>query len=156
MVLQYHPFYIQYICYELVNILNKEKRNNGRMKDIDLVISRLIKGAPMHLGYVWDNVSYDEKIVLSLLSEIISKEDTFISVSAIEKYKNLKEKKGETTIKLSERIEKILEDLQHEDILEKDSKDRYRYKVDLVRYWVKEYYPVWRVIGEEEHESISE
>ena len=151
-----HPFYIQYICYELVSILNKEKRNNVRMKDIDLIINRLIKGAPMHLGYVWDNVSYDEKIVLSLLSEIISKEDTFISVSAIEKYKNLKEKKGETTIKLSERIEKILEDLQHEDILEKDLKNRYRYKVDLIRYWVKEYYAVWRVIGEEEHESISE
>ncbi|MCK5187114.1 MAG: ATP-binding protein, partial [Deltaproteobacteria bacterium] len=151
-----NPFYIQYICYELVNILNKEKRNNVRMKDIDSVIKGLIKGAPMHLGYVWDNVSYDEKIILSLLSEIIRNEDEFISVSAIEKYKNQQEKKGKKTIKLSERIEKILEDLQHEDILEKDLKDRYRYKVDLARYWVKEYYPVWRVVGEEEHESISE
>jgi hypothetical protein len=126
------------------------------MEDIDSVIDKFIKGAPMHLGYVWDTATYDEKIVLSLLSEIIGTEDEFVSASAIEEYKTEKEIKGETTIKLSARIEKILEDLKREDILEKDSKNRYRYKVDLIRYWVKEYNSVWRVIEEEEHESVSE
>jgi hypothetical protein len=144
-----HPFYIQYICYEIVNILNKEKRNKVKMKDIDLVIKNLIKHAPMHLGYVWDNVSYDEKIILSLLSEIIRKETEFISVKDIEKFKEKKEIAGETTIKLNYNIEKILEDLKHEDILEKDARNGYKYKVDLVRHWVKEKYTVWRVISDE-------
>jgi hypothetical protein len=74
-----HPFYIQHICYEIVNILNKEKRKEVKMKekrkevemkekrkevemrDIDTAIAKLIKGAPMHLGYVWDTATYDEK-----------------------------------------------------------------------------------------------
>lgn len=152
----HHPFYIQYICYEIVNILNKEKRKKVKMRDIDTVIAKLIKGAPMHLGYVWDTATYDEKIVLSLLSEIIGKENEFVSAPAIEKYKTEKEKKGEITITLSAKIDKILDDLHHEDIVEEDPEHRYRYKVDLIRDWVKGYHSVWRVIDEGEHESVSE
>jgi hypothetical protein len=109
----------------------------------------------MHLGYVWDTATYDEKIVLSLLSEIIGKENEFVSAFAIEKYKTEKEKKGGATITLSAKIEKLLEDLHHEDILEEDSEHRYRYKVDLIRHWVKQEHSVWRIIDEEEHESVS-
>jgi hypothetical protein len=145
----HHPFYIQYICYGILNILNKEKRKDVKMRDIDTVIAKLIKGAPMHLSYVWETATYDEKIVLSLLSEIIVKENKFVSASAIEKYKTEKEKKGEATITLSAKIEKILDDLHHEDILEEDSEKRYRYKVDLIRHWVKQYHSVWRVLDEE-------
>jgi hypothetical protein len=144
-----HPFYIQYICYEIVNILIKEKRKEVKMMDMDSVINKLIKGAPMHLSYVWETATYDEKIVLSLLSETIGKKDEYISASALEKYKNTKEKKGETTITLSAKIQDILEDLHHEDILEEDSENRYRYKVDLIRDWVKGYRPVLRAIEEE-------
>ena len=126
------------------------------MRDIDTVIAKLIKGAPMHLGYVWDTATYDEKIVLSLLSEIIGKENEFVSAPAIEKYKTEKEKKGEITITLSAKIDKILDDLHHEDIVEEDPEHRYRYKVDLIRDWVKGYHSVWRVIDEGEHESVSE
>jgi hypothetical protein len=147
----HHPFYIQYLCYEIVNILNREKRKRKKvkMRDIDTVIANLIKGAPVHLGYVWKTATYDEKIVLSLLSEIIGKENEFVSVSAIEKYKTEKEKEGEATITLSARIDKILDDLRHEDILEEDPEHKYRYKVDLIRDWVKQYHSVWRVIDEE-------
>jgi hypothetical protein len=145
----HHPFYIQYICYGIVNSLNKEKRKKVKMRDIDTAIAKLIKGAPMHLSYVWETATYDEKIVLSLLSEIISKENEFVSASAIEKYKTEKEKKDEATITLSAKIDKILDDLHHDDILEEDPEHEYRYKVDLIRHWVKEYHSVWRVIDEE-------
>ena len=139
------PFYTQVICQNMVDYLNEHEQNWVTLADLTHVIQEIIDNPLPQMIYSWDGLSDDEKLVLSLLAEVLpdgndyaSAADLRASVKANEYPVNL----SETTIRLT------LEEMFRRELLEKDAADGFRFKMDLFRLWIRRSHSIWQVVKE--------
>ncbi|MEN3334019.1 MAG: hypothetical protein V7641_3384 [Blastocatellia bacterium] len=139
------PFYTQVICQNTVDYLNENEQNWVTLADLTHVIQEIIDNPLPQMIYSWDGLSDDEKLVLSLLAEVLpdgndyaSAADLRASVKANEYPVNL----SETTIRLT------LEEMFRRELLEKDAADGFRFKMDLFRLWIRRSHSIWQVVKE--------
>lgn len=140
-----HPFYTQYICQSIVDHLNEWKRNYVLKSDLDQVTSEIVDNPLPQMLYFWEGFSDDEKLVMSLLSEVLKDgEGTATSkmiVEAIQR-EHYPVKLSDDTIRLT------LEELFRNDVLKKIGDDSFCFKIDLFRLWIKQSHSIWRVVRE--------
>jgi AAA+ ATPase superfamily predicted ATPase len=139
------PFYTQVICQNTVDYLNEHEQNWVTLADLTHVIQEIIDNPLPQMIYSWDGLSDDEKLVLSLLAEVLPDGNDYApaadlraSVKANEYPVNL----SETTIRLT------LEEMFRRELLEKDAADGYRLKMDLFRLWIRRSHSIWQVVKE--------
>lgn len=65
-----HPYFIQLICYHLMNVLNREARSQVSFSDVDDVIQSITQGEVGHLDYVWEQSTSHERWVLCGIAEL--------------------------------------------------------------------------------------
>jgi ligand-binding sensor domain-containing protein/AAA+ ATPase superfamily predicted ATPase len=139
------PFYTQMICQNIVDYLNEHEQNWVTVADLKHVIADIIDNPLPQMIYTWDALSDDEKLALSLLAEILPDgtanapaREIRASVRANEYPVNL----SENTIRLT------LEEMFRRELLEKDSTDGFRFKIDLFRLWIRRSHSIWQVVKE--------
>jgi hypothetical protein len=109
------------------------------------VISDIIDNPLPQMIYTWDALSDDEKIALSLLAETLPDGIEYAAVhelceSVIE---------GDYPVSLSENtIRLTLEEMFRRELLDKDAGDRFRFKIDLFRLWIRRSHSIWQVVKE--------
>ena len=74
------PFYTQAICQRLVDYLNDHEDNVVTADVLDQVTRDIIENPLPQMIFMWDGFEEDEKIVLSLLGEVLSDSSGFASV----------------------------------------------------------------------------
>lgn len=139
------PFYTQVICQNTVDYLNEHKQNWVTLTDLKAVIADVVDNPLPQMIYTWDVLSDDEKIVLSLLAETLPDGNDYArsrelhqSVKANDYPVNL----SENTIRLT------LEEMFRRELIEKDSGDGFRFKIDLFRLWIRRSHSIWQVVKE--------
>jgi ligand-binding sensor domain-containing protein len=139
------PFYTQVICQNMVDYLNEHEQNWLTLADLTHVIQEIIDNPLPQMIYSWDGLSDDEKLVLSLLAEVLPDGNDYApaadlraSVKTNEYPVNL----SETTIRLT------LEEMFRRELLEKDAADGFRFKMDLFRLWIRRSHSIWQVVKE--------
>jgi ligand-binding sensor domain-containing protein len=139
------PFYTQVLCQNTVDYLNEHEQNWVTLADLTHVIQEIIDNPLPQMIYSWDGLSDDEKLVLSLLAEVLPDGNDYApaadlraSVKTNEYPVNL----SETTIRLT------LEEMFHRELLEKDAADGFRFKMDLFRLWIRRSHSIWQVVKE--------
>jgi ligand-binding sensor domain-containing protein len=139
------PFYTQVICQNMVDYLNENEQNWVTLADLTRVVQEIIDNPLPQMIYSWDGLSDDEKLVLSLLAEVLPDGNDYApaadlraSVKANEYPVNL----SETTIRLT------LEEMFRRELLEKDAADGFRFKIDLFRLWIRRSHSIWQVVKE--------
>lgn len=139
------PFYTQVMCQNLVDRLNEAQRNKVYQEDLDYVVRELADNPLPQMVYFWDGLKSEQKIVLSFLGEALDDSDKY--ASAIELAKFAEEQGIDLEMDVSE-IEGILDNLFVRDVLEREraveGKYEYRFRVDLLRVWIRQAHSVWQ------------
>ncbi len=138
------PFYAQVICQNVVDFLNEHKRNGITMKELECVVEEIVDHPLPQMIYFWDALSADEKVVLSLVAKRldISERSWATAADIIEVVEREK-----VPVDLSENtIHLTLEELFRTDVLEKNPFEAYRFRIDLLRLWIRRSHSIWEVI----------
>lgn len=140
------PYFLQLFLQNLVDHLNEIGKNRATEKEITHVLDYILNNPPLHLSYVWKDSKPQERIVLSALSEIIKSEEQYIPVQDVMK------KLQENGATLDEdTIKKALKSLFNKEILGRNRGEaayNYNFKIDLLRYWIENEYPLFRTLEE--------
>ena len=139
------PFYAQMVCQNTVDYANRNEQNWVTLADLTHVIADIIDNPLPQMIYTWDAFSDDEKIVLSLLAETLP---DGIDYAAADKLRASVEV-GDYPVNLSENtIRLTLEEMFRRELLDKDAGDRFRFKIDLFRLWIRRSHSIWQVVKE--------
>jgi hypothetical protein len=139
------PYLVQLICYTLVNHCNLIQKNYVTINDVNTVLREVMQTGEIHIKWIWDQTSQEEKFVLSILAEKGGEEGQFLSLADI---KDVYTEQG-----LAYNHKKVLEALQ--DLTEKDfaetgsQKTHFRVLLGLSLRWLRETKPLRRVMLEE-------
>jgi AAA+ ATPase superfamily predicted ATPase len=139
------PFYTQVICQNLVDLLIEEERNDPTPEDLKRVIKDIIANPLPQMIYSWNNLADWSSLILSSLGGLIKKPDDWISGDAV--YRFLLQSKVRVPFK-RERINILLEDAYQKEFLEKNEEEKYRFKIDLYRRWIKKEHSIWKTVKE--------
>lgn len=66
----FHPYFVQLICYHLVDRVIREGRNQINFQDVNDVIQEITEGEIGHLDYLWRGSSPQEQLVLCGIAEL--------------------------------------------------------------------------------------
>jgi len=139
------PFYTQVMCQNVVDYMNEHRQNWLTLADLKPVITDIVDNPLPQMIYAWDGLSDDEKLGLSLLAE------TLLDGNAYAKAQELRAsvKSNDYPVNLSENtIRLTLEEMFRRELLEKDSADGFRFKIDLLRLWIRRSHSIWQVVKE--------
>lgn len=139
------PFYAQVICQTAVDYLNEHERNALAMADLDKVVAEIVDHPLPQMIYAWDALSADEKVVLSLLAMQLDAIGEYGWSSAADLVAFVEREKA--PVDLSENtIHLTLEELFRTEILEKSPFETYRFRIDLLRLWIRRSHSIWQVL----------
>ncbi|MFH1070097.1 MAG: tetratricopeptide repeat protein [Candidatus Glassbacteria bacterium] len=144
------PFYTQLVCRNIVELLNNERRNFFYDEDIANIVREIIDNPPPQLIYFWAGLDAEEKLTLSAIAEATRNANHFPEVrelaQALKKY---------SVAYPGEELNKVCSRLLDREILERDSGDSYRFRMDLYRLWIREEHDLYSVSREFERETIT-
>jgi len=128
------PFYTQVVCQNMVDRLNAEHRNRVMQDDISAVSQELADNPLPQMIYFWDDLKHEQRIVLSLLGEVLADPIRYASAKAMLGFA------GEHDLDVGVNpgdMELVLDELFRHDILGRervgDGNYEYRFRVDLLR-----------------------
>ncbi|KPA17762.1 ATPase, partial [Candidatus Magnetomorum sp. HK-1] len=139
------PYLTQLICWTIVNDLNNnKKRNFATINDVDHAVDYIIQQGMDHFSqHIWDETTPLEHMILSAISqELINKNLNSIGPEMI--FDQIANFIGKATRK--QYIESLDRLVDMDVLWFKDT--RYRYLVNLFRYWVYKKHPLEKVRGE--------
>ncbi|MBN1797368.1 MAG: PEGA domain-containing protein [Spirochaetales bacterium] len=139
------PFYTQVICQNLVDILMEEERNDPAGDDLKRVIKDIVANPLPQMIYSWNNLSDWTRLTLSALGGLIKRPDDWINDQQV--YQFLLQSKVRLPFK-RERINILLEEAYQQEFLEKNEEEKYRFKIDLFRRWIKKEHSIWKTVKE--------
>lgn len=80
-----HPYFTQAICYHCITLLNERKRSTHiGQEDVEEAVERILKEGNPHMNNLWDDLSLEEQITLSALSDRIEVEHTAATLRDIQ------------------------------------------------------------------------
>jgi hypothetical protein len=133
-----HPFYTQYICHTLINHVNAElKRNYVVAEDLDEVIDFIVRNPTGHVQETWRRLSNQKyapqyaRHTLAALANSIQKPDEYVSTADI--LSTIRERRFYVEEKAL--YETLAWFIRNTRLLERQS-ENYRFRSDLIRYWV--------------------
>jgi ligand-binding sensor domain-containing protein len=139
------PFYTQVICQNLVDYLNEHRHNGVALADLTAVIDDIVDNPLPQMIYSWDGLSDDERIAISLLAERLAEPGSYGTAAELFdaiRLNNYPVHLSEATLRLT------LEEMFRREILDKDAADGFRFKMDLLRLWVRRAHSIWQVVNE--------
>jgi len=139
------PFYTQVICQNVVDYMNEHRQNWVTVADLGRVITDIVDNPLPQMIYAWDALSDDEKLALSLLGEVLADGIAYATAGQL----RASVKANDYPVNLSENtIRLTLEEMFRRELLEKDSADGFRFKIDLLRLWIRRSHSIWQVVKE--------
>ncbi|MBA7672893.1 hypothetical protein ES703_81080 [subsurface metagenome] len=95
--------------------------------------------------YSWNSLSDGHKLLLSCLGGLLEGPDDLADTARI--YSFLKKNKVKLPFK-RERLHVLLEEAYHQELLEKQENQKYRFRMDLLRRWIGREHSIWKVTKE--------
>lgn len=141
-----HPFYTQVICQALVDRMNEKRTTSVEADDVDEVAEALADSPLPQTVYWWKSLPLLARVVGSLLAAAADGPSRYVPAAAIET--NLEAHRREYGFEVRRAsVRGMLERMvEQEDLEAGDPRDTYRFRMDLIRRWLRVEHPVWEVI----------
>lgn len=139
------PFYTQVTCQNIVDYMNEHEQNWITLADLQHVTADIVDNPLPQMIYTWDALSDDEKLVMSLLADVLSDSHSFATAYDLRTFVRANEypvNLSETTIRMT------LEEMFRRELLDKNASEGFRIKIDLLRLWIRRSHSIWQVIKE--------
>lgn len=132
-----HPYFVYSLCHEIVNYRNKTKKNYITLVDINYVVNTIIENNVLSVVVIWDELSLDSQIFLSLMNAILnSGEDS--SVKGIEDFM--------VRYNLNLDVKTIITELLRKEII-KEKNGYYEFRIEILRLWINHYKNIQQLSG---------
>ncbi|MBP7998711.1 MAG: PQQ-binding-like beta-propeller repeat protein [Chloroflexi bacterium] len=128
-----HPYFLQLVCYTLVNRANEQKNPYITISDVNATLDQMLSLGEAHFAYLWQQSSQAERALLTAAAHLMDRERPFHPSDLLQylsKY-NIQLTPAEVTIALNR--------LGQRDILRElgdDATSLYELKIGLVGLWV--------------------
>lgn len=146
-----HPYFLQLLCYSLVNAHNRERRSYTTIADVDQALEEILTLGGAHFTFLWETSSERERAVLLALTRLLPR-------MGQASWPELGATSSDVTLLLAEHgvtldpreVSAALRRLTAREILQEVPGDveRYVFKVGLVALWVEHYKSLQKVIEE--------
>jgi tetratricopeptide (TPR) repeat protein len=137
------PFYTQLICRNIVEMLNAEKRNYFYEEDISPVVREILDNPPPQMIYFWAGLNSREKVTLSAIAEMSKNANQYTDLDDLAGVL----KKFSILFSMDE-LKKVAEKMLNREILEQDTEESFRFRMDLFRLWIREEHNLYKVSRE--------
>lgn len=129
-----HPYFLQLVCYTLVNRANEQKNPYITISDVNATLDQMLSLGEAHFAYLWQQSSPAERTVLNAAAQLMDRERPFHPADLLhylDKF-NLTLTPAEMTLALNRLVQR--------DILREVGGDElttlYELKIGLVGLWV--------------------
>ena len=130
-----HPYFLQLVCYTLVNQANNACQGYVTISDVNTALNEMLRLGEVHFAYLWQRSSYTEKALLAAASRLMDYETPFRPedlVLYLEEYRFYLDP-GEVTVSLNRLVEReIMRELAG------DATSLYELRIGLVGLWVSQ------------------
>jgi len=137
------PFYTQLICRNIVEMLNEQQRNYFYEEDIPVIVKEIIDNPPPQMIYFWAGLCTEEKATLAVTADLCRNRDSLVSLKDIQD--SIKKNALPVT---STQLKKACETMVSREVMEINTKRVYRFRMDLVRIWIREEHNIYKVSRE--------
>jgi hypothetical protein len=128
-----HPYFLQLVCYTLVNNANIERDGYITISDVNSALDEMLKLGEVHFAYLWQRSTFHEKALLAAASRLMDFDTPFRPadlVQFLEQY-NIYLSPAEVTAGLNRLVQReIMLEYATEGIL------LYELRIGLVGLWV--------------------
>lgn len=130
-----HPYFIQLLCWGLVNHCNKIERNYATLNELNVVVADLITSGEAYFAFVWQLASPDERLAMAALALCTGPGKSVVTIQ------NIMEACASAGVNRlgKELLVKLLDGLVDQEILSSGGLEdlQYSYQVGLIEEWVK-------------------
>lgn len=140
-----HPYYTQVVCQAQIDYLNNKHEFAMGQEQLAQVVEKVLNHPPPPLNHVWDSFSAAEKTAATLAANAIGGPEAYADVESM-----LHDLPAEIASLSGNRVNFInaVESLVREDWMERSEHESYRFKVDLLRLWIRREHTIWHLADE--------
>lgn len=146
-----HPYFIQYICHEIVNIARAERKNFVTLRDVDRALQTTVQETTGIIRHAYMSLGLQERLVLAAIARITDDGRPFVSLDdALETLRQ-----DDVQIARREAFEVARTLLERDFITERGADGTARqfgFTMDLVRVWIEQNDEYSRLLEEVRHE----
>ena len=144
-----HPYFVQYICAELVQLARTEQKNYIELTDLDYVLRDVVRDATGNIeNSIYDQLGREEKLALAALANVTDDVKIFVSLGEIA---TMLERRGLGLPR--ENLMQALRALEERDLVTEmriGQQLRYAFRMGLVRMWLRQNEILLRLSQEQE------
>jgi outer membrane protein assembly factor BamB/AAA+ ATPase superfamily predicted ATPase len=129
-----HPYFLQLLCYALVNLHNRERRNYLTIEDVSCTLAEIVGLGEAQLAFLWSESTPQERAVLLALTRLLSAGEPGTQGAIVEVLEEFGLRVSRAGI--AEAIGQML----RREILQRAEQgaNRYEFTLDLMRLWLEE------------------
>jgi hypothetical protein len=144
------PFYTQVMCQNLIDHLNEGARTIVVPADVSAIVDAIVDNPLPQMIYFWDSLPPDQKLALSLLAETLGDEQAWAGADQVVAAAAAQ---GLPVALESAALQFSLERLFETELLAKSGERTFRYRIDLLRHWIRRTHSIWQVVKEAGNQS---
>jgi hypothetical protein len=129
-----HPYFLQLLCYALVNLHNRERRNYLTIEDVNHTLAEIVGLGEAQLVFLWGESSPEEQAVLLALARLLSNGEpgTQGAIAGLLEEFGLRVSRGGIAGAIGQIVRReILQQVEQ-------GSNGYEFTVDLMRLWLEE------------------
>ncbi len=146
-----HPYFIQYICHEIVNIARREEKNFVTLRDVDRALQTTVQETTGIIRHAYMSLNMEARIVLAAMSRITDDGRPFVGLDDV--LETLLQ--DDITVSKRDAIETVRHLVDRDFISERgqDGASRqFGFTMDIVRVWLEQNDEYARLLEEQRHE----
>jgi WD40 repeat protein/AAA+ ATPase superfamily predicted ATPase len=135
-----HPYFIQLICWALVNHCNTQRRNYATINDVNDAVQEMLATGEAYFAYIWQQATEDERLALTGLAHTLRPGKAWARPSEI---LEMLAAAGDTHTQRAALVD-VLDQLVAQEVLEvtREGRLRYRFQLEVLRLWIEVTKPV--------------
>jgi WD40 repeat protein len=147
-----HPYFIQLICWALVNHCNDHRQNYATINDVNDAVKDIIINGEANFAYVWQQADPDERLLLCSMAHTLHAGKPWARVSEI---MDTLATNGATFFSRDELVT-ILDRLVTREVLQiaKEGSLRYQYRLEILRLWIQATKSVANLVERRDNQRI--
>ena len=126
-----HPHFCQLMAREMVELRNEERLGYLTVQDLNRITQRVVQKGQLHIAYLWEEASLDERLLLLALTELLATEGAATLATVRTLIEGRYAKAGDCDLAFALRI------LLRKELLREEN-GRIELRIELLRYWMEQ------------------
>ncbi|MEJ2109632.1 MAG: ATP-binding protein [Acidobacteriota bacterium] len=140
-----HPYYTQVVCQTQIDFLNQNHEFAVGSDQLDKITQIVMENPPPPLNHVWESFSRIEKLSIAVTANCLDNDVDFMGIE--EMMESMPDEMREPVGKKANFLS-AMESLVHQNWVEKSDRGSYRFRIDLLRLWLRREHTVWHLADE--------